>query len=279
LSIAAANSHRYSGILTLKSDINESGNADINDLAALIPLLDPTLVTDSSVPGNRTELQDATKISFKDSLGRAGTAYLTVARNLGNEFGTFTKYGTNPISIPDNATVLTVLGVATSQTGESASSINSTLTSNGQIPGSLSINLSFTSSGATAAINLDLSGLQVESYDTGRSSERPTAIGFTNIENRSSARRGLNVVKNRIDSLSQIQGQYGALVSRLSVAHNILGASRENFAAASSRIKDADIAAESSVAIRSGILQQTASSVLAQANQAPQVALSLLRNI
>lgn len=67
--------------------------------------------------------------------------------------------------------------------------------------------------------------------------------------------------------------------SRLSVANNVLAASGENLAAASARIKDADIASESAVAIRSGILQQSAASVLAQANQALEIALSLLRYI
>ena len=58
---------------------------------------------------------------------------------------------------------------------------------------------------------------------------------------------------------------------------NNLSSSKGNFSAAESRIRDADIAAEAGNLIRVQILQQAATSVLAQANQAPQLALTLLR--
>jgi flagellin len=47
--------------------------------------------------------------------------------------------------------------------------------------------------------------------------------------------------------------------------------------AAESRISDVDVAQETSALIRTQILQQAAASILAQANQQPQLALSLLR--
>jgi flagellin len=55
-----------------------------------------------------------------------------------------------------------------------------------------------------------------------------------------------------------------------------LGVARENFLAAESRIRDVDVAAESAELTRLSILQQAGASVLAQANQAPALALSLL---
>jgi flagellin len=51
----------------------------------------------------------------------------------------------------------------------------------------------------------------------------------------------------------------------------------ENLSAAKSRIKDADFAAETAALTRSQILQQASSTILAQANQRPQAALSLLQ--
>ncbi len=51
----------------------------------------------------------------------------------------------------------------------------------------------------------------------------------------------------------------------------------ENLSAARSRILDADIAMETSEMTKQNILQQAGVSILAQANQAPQLALSLLR--
>lgn len=55
-----------------------------------------------------------------------------------------------------------------------------------------------------------------------------------------------------------------------------LRAADENFQAAEGRIRDADITTESSRMIRLNILRETASSVLAQANQQPALALTLL---
>ncbi|MCX7952538.1 MAG: flagellin, partial [Deltaproteobacteria bacterium] len=87
----------------------------------------------------------------------------------------------------------------------------------------------------------------------------------------------LNAVKTAISSVSSIRGTLGATESRLRVAINNLTVARENFAAAESRIRDADIAAEAAELTRLTILQQAGAAVLAQANQQPALALSLLR--
>ena len=60
------------------------------------------------------------------------------------------------------------------------------------------------------------------------------------------------------------------------MAINNLSVARENFAAAESRIRDVDVATEAAELTRNNILQQAGASVLAQANQQPQLALSLL---
>ena len=79
-----------------------------------------------------------------------------------------------------------------------------------------------------------------------------------------------------IQSLASTRGILGATESRLNVAINNLSVARENFASAESRIRDVDVAAEAAELTRLGILQQAASAVLAQANQQPSLALSLL---
>ena len=53
---------------------------------------------------------------------------------------------------------------------------------------------------------------------------------------------------------------------------------RENLSAAESRIRDVDVARETADLTRNSILQQAATSVLAQANQQPQALLQLLQN-
>lgn len=92
----------------------------------------------------------------------------------------------------------------------------------------------------------------------------------------SSARLALDAVNGAISSLATQRGTLGATESRLRVAINNLSVARENFAAAESRIRDVDVAAEAAELTRLGILQQAGAAVLAQANQQPGLALSLL---
>ncbi len=102
------------------------------------------------------------------------------------------------------------------------------------------------------------------------------AIDLTTMEG---ARSALISTSRQLEKISQVQGALGAVQSRLATVTNNLRATSENYEAARSRIMDADIAAESSELVRTSILQQAASSVLAQANAQPQLALRLLRNV
>ncbi|MCT4611987.1 MAG: flagellin, partial [Clostridia bacterium] len=69
----------------------------------------------------------------------------------------------------------------------------------------------------------------------------------------------------------------GATQNRLEHTINNLGASAENMTAAESRIRDVDMAKEMMNFTKNNILTQAAQSMLAQANQAPQGVLQLLR--
>ena len=93
----------------------------------------------------------------------------------------------------------------------------------------------------------------------------------------SASRSALDAVNSAIVSLAATRGVLGATQSRLEVSINNLEVAKENFASAESRIRDVDVASESAELTRLNILQQAASSVLAQANQAPGIALSLLQ--
>ena len=92
----------------------------------------------------------------------------------------------------------------------------------------------------------------------------------------SDARTALDSVKNAISSLTTNRGTLGSVDSRLNTAIANLAVARENFAAAESRIRDVDVAAEAAELTRVNILQQAGSSILAQANQQPALALALL---
>jgi flagellin len=80
-----------------------------------------------------------------------------------------------------------------------------------------------------------------------------------------------------IKSVDSKRAELGAVQNRLdSTVRNQANVS-ENLSAARSRIRDADFAAETATMTQQNILQQAASTILAQANQRPQSALSLLQ--
>ena len=92
----------------------------------------------------------------------------------------------------------------------------------------------------------------------------------------SASRQALDAVNAAIGSLAATRRVLGAAESRLSVAITNLTVARENFAAAESQIRDTDVAQQAAELTRLNILQQAGSAVLAQANQQPSLALSLL---
>lgn len=84
-------------------------------------------------------------------------------------------------------------------------------------------------------------------------------------------------IDGAIDEVSELRGLFGATENRLSSTIAQLKINAENLSAAESRIRDVDIASETANLTRAQILQQSAISILAQANVQPQSALSLLQ--
>jgi flagellin len=80
-----------------------------------------------------------------------------------------------------------------------------------------------------------------------------------------------------LSSIDSSRGELGAVQNRFESTIANLSNVSENLSAARSRILDADIAQETSAMTKNNILQQAGVSILAQANQAPQLALSLLQ--
>jgi flagellin len=80
-----------------------------------------------------------------------------------------------------------------------------------------------------------------------------------------------------IKNVSKVRSDFGAVQNRLEHRLNNLAAYQENLTASESRIRDVDMAKEMTNFTKLNILQQAGTSMLAQANQAPQGVLSLLR--
>ena len=96
------------------------------------------------------------------------------------------------------------------------------------------------------------------------------------ISSQSAATTMLASIDTAINSVNSSRGTLGAQQNRLDSTLRSLASVRENTSAAESRIRDVDVAFETADLTRNSILQQAATSVLAQANAQPQLALSLL---
>jgi flagellin len=99
------------------------------------------------------------------------------------------------------------------------------------------------------------------------------ALDYTSATGASAA---IDALDTAIDSISTARSTIGAAQNRLMVTIQNLMTARENISAANSRIRDVDVAEESAAMTRNQILTQAGTAVLAQANQLPQSALSLL---
>ncbi len=129
---------------------------------------------------------------------------------------------------------------------------------------------------------ISFTGVQGTLASLGLAQQNTSALTFSlngiNLDQGASASRlALDAVNRAVASLASTRGVLGAAESRLRVAISNLSISRENLSAAESRIRDVDVATEAAELTRLNILQQAGASVLAQANQAPSLALSLLR--
>ena len=92
-----------------------------------------------------------------------------------------------------------------------------------------------------------------------------------------SAQLSISNIDTAIATLSSDRAQIGADTNRLQFTINNLASARENLVAANSRIRDVDVASETAEMTRAEILSQAGTAILAQANQLPSAALSLLR--
>ncbi|HET9960380.1 MAG TPA: flagellin [Polyangiaceae bacterium] len=87
----------------------------------------------------------------------------------------------------------------------------------------------------------------------------------------------LSKIDGALTTVSTNRAKYGATMNRLDIAVSSIQTMRLNLSAANSRIRDVDVAEETASMSRNQILSQAGASVLAQANQLPQLALSLLK--
>ncbi len=103
------------------------------------------------------------------------------------------------------------------------------------------------------------------------------SITTVSVSTQSSSNAVISALDAAVETVSTQRGLMGAMQNRLEHSIESLGVASENAGAANSRIRDADVAKAVSEMVRTQILQQSTMAVLAQANQAPQMALQLLK--
>jgi flagellin len=86
----------------------------------------------------------------------------------------------------------------------------------------------------------------------------------------------LDDIDGMIKNVSRMRSDLGAIQNSLESRSEFLGVAIENNSSSRSRVKDVDVARESSSMLKNQILQQSAASMLSQANSTPQLALNLL---
>lgn len=122
--------------------------------------------------------------------------------------------------------------------------------------------------GASSAVTINLgSGMTATDLSLNTSSITTSANALT----------AISALETATASVSAQRASFGAAQNRLESTIRNIGMTVENLSAANSRIRDVDIAAETSSMTAMQILQQAGVSVLAQANATPQLALMLLQ--
>lgn len=132
-------------------------------------------------------------------------------------------------------------------------------------------------SGNTMDVTIDSEGNTFSMAGINLSLTDYTTATSSTINTTTAAAAALTSVKDAINKLSADRAKIGAYQSRLRMTDEQISVSKENLVAASSVIKDVDVAEESTNYSKFQILTQSGTAMLAQANQVPQGVLRLLQ--
>jgi len=116
------------------------------------------------------------------------------------------------------------------------------------------------------------------SFDASQTEATASALGVEGFDfnDNEGAREALDVIEAGLTKVNGFRANLGAIQNRLISTGDNLGVQIENLSSANSRIRDADIAQSSAELTKNNILLNATTSVLAQANNFPSVALKLI---
>jgi len=137
--------------------------------------------------------------------------------------------------------------------------------------------ISLLDTASTVSIQVGVDTGQTIDIVTGDMQTTALGINALTVTTPAGASAALATLDTAIDSIVTQRGTFGASQNRLSSAMRSIATAQENLSGAESRIRDVDVASETAELTKNRILQQAATSVLAQANTQPQLAMSLLQ--
>lgn len=116
------------------------------------------------------------------------------------------------------------------------------------------------------------------SFDATENVATLDALGLSGVDynSKEGAQTALAELDKAQENVNRMRSNLGALQNRLTSTVTNLGVAEENMAAANSRIRDTDVAKESSELTRNNIIMQASTAALAQANQKDMLALKLI---
>ena len=132
----------------------------------------------------------------------------------------------------------------------------------------------FSSTGMKFQVGADAN--QTIEVKIGGATQAKLSVATQTVATSSGAQTAIGKIDAAIGKVDTVRGSLGAVQNRFESTISNLSNISENLSSARSRILDADIASETSSMTKNNILQQAGVSILAQANQTPQLALSLI---
>jgi flagellin len=229
------------------------------------------IAIDSIVSANSSTLGETSLLTV------AGTQTTTVGANAAIAAGALTVKGTalGPISAATSAgersqQVVDAINAKSSDTGVFARATYTGAAVTGwEVFSDTAI--------AAADFNAGFTAATTGAAPAGPGVAASSQLNDINVSSFGDAQKALKVIDNAINAVNSSRADLGALQSRFENAVANIQITGENISAARGRIVDADFAKETSNLSRAQILQQAGTAMVAQANQAQQGVLSLLR--
>ncbi|KUG02327.1 flagellin protein flaa [hydrocarbon metagenome] len=171
--------------------------------------------------------------------------------------------------------IVTITDGSTSQDVVVSDTALSVGVTSGAYQGLSIVTTNVTSMAGTLTVNQTLP--TAAQFASGALTADAVALKGIDISSQTSASSAITTINNAVETVSAQRSKLGSIQNRLEHTIKNLDTSAENLQASESRIRDVDMAEQMVEFTKQNILQQAATAMLAQANQAPQAVLQLLQ--